>query len=211
MILYRVSPFKQNNPPPIYADDKWELVKYAHESFLKANDSDEKVTYLLDRCEGWTDYFQKTGVVINYTGKDRSYSILKMFEMAKEAQGKVLMVEDDYYWRPNTIKILLRGLDEFKLVSPYDHPAHYIEEQFKDFQFKLKLIDNTVWRNAPSNTHTFGTTGDYMREHWDVFREGMWDAPMFRELPDQVFNPIPGLATHLCRDWISPGFENLFK
>jgi len=207
MIYYRVSPFKQFNPSPKYGDDKWKLVQYCNESFIKANNTDEKVTYLLDRCEGWTDYFKKSGEVINYVGGDRSYSIKKMFGLAKDIKGKVLMFEDDYLWRPNTIKDLLRGLDEFKLVSPYDHPVHYIEDQFKDFQFKLKLIDNIVWRNSPSNTHTFGTTGEYMTEHWDVFQDGVWDGPMFKQLPDQVWNPTYSFATHLASGCLAPNIE----
>lgn len=206
MIFYRVSPFKQHNIPPVYADDKWNLVKLAHKTFLDFNDH-EPTTYLLDRCEGWNDYFQKYGRTVNYTGTDRSYSIGFMFNLAKDIKGKVLMVEDDYLWVKNKVDDLLVGLDYFKLVSPYDHPAHYIEDKFKDFDFKLKLIGKQVWRNSPSNTHTFGTTGEYIREHWDIFKDGYWDAPMFEKLPDQVWNPIPSFATHLCSDWMAPNVD----
>lgn len=206
MIFYRICPFKQHSDPPKYMDDKWELVKFCHDSFLKAK-TNEPVTYLLDRCEGWTDYFSKTGEVINYIGMDTAYSIKFMFDLAKEIKGKVLMLEDDYLWRPDTIKHLWRGLDEFKLVSPYDHPSHYLEDRFKDFPFKLKLVDNIVWRNSPSNTHTFGTTGEYMREHWDIFKEGMWDDPMYQSLPDQIWNPTYSFATHMCRGLMAPGVD----
>lgn len=206
MIYYRVSPFKQNNLPPKFEDDKWQLVQFCHESFLKAK-GDEEVTYLLDRCPDWEKYFGKSGKVINFNGVDRSYSIQYMFNLAKNIKGKVLMVEDDYLWRPDTIKHIWRALDEFRLVSPYDHPAHYIEEQFKNFEFKLKLIDNVVWRNSPSNTHTFATTGEYILEHWDKFENGVLDAPLFESLPDQLWNPTYSFATHMCKDWMAPNIQ----
>jgi len=205
-IFYRTTSFKQHSPPPIYEDDKWALVKFCHESFLKAK-RDEPVTYLLDRCEGWTDYFSKFGEVINYIGADTAYSINYMFNLAKQENGKILMLEDDYIWRPDTVKYLWRGLDEFKMVSPYDHPAHYLEGRFENFLFKLKLVDDVVWRNAPSNTHTFGTTGEYMREKWDIFKDGMWDGPMYEALPDRVWNPTYSLATHMCRGLMAPNVD----
>lgn len=202
-IIYRISPFKQNNPSPIYSDDKWKLVEFSHNSFLKAK-KDEPVTYMLDRCEQWNDYFSKYGKVINYQGEDTLYSVLEMFKYAKDLNGKILMVEDDYLWREDSIKHLWRGLDAFALVSPYDHPAHYTEKKFYDFKFKLQLVDNLVWRNSPSNTHTFGTTGEYIREHWSSFGREMFDAPFFESLPHQVWNPIPSLATHLVSSWLAP-------
>jgi hypothetical protein len=207
MIFYRICSLRQCNPSPIYNDDKWKLVYLCHESFLKAK-TDEEVTYLLDRCPQWREYFSKHGKIIDYNAGSRDNSLTIMFDMAKEVKGKVLMLEDDYLWREGTLKYLWRGLDFFPLVSPYDHPAHYIEARFMDFPFKLKLIDNIVWRNSPSNTHTFGTTGEYIKSHWDVFREGCWDHIMFTNLlPDQVWNPTYSFATHMVIDWIAPNVD----
>jgi hypothetical protein len=205
-IIYRVSAFKQWNPSPIYSDDKWKLVEFCHNSFLKAK-TDEPVTYMLDRCSQWTDYFSKFGKVINFEG-DGGYdvigSIKRMFAVAREFDGKVLMLEDDYLWRPDTIRHLWKGLDNYALVSPYDHPAHYTEQRYYDFKFKLQLIDNLVWRNAPANTHTFGTTGEYIRKHWELFRAGLYDTPFYESLPHQIWNPIPALATHMVVGLLAP-------
>ena len=209
-IIYRATAKKQWNPAPVHADDKWKLVKLCHESFLKAKDK-EQVTYLLDQCpQEWVDYFSEYGVVVNNDGLvdyDVSGSIKRMFNYAKDLEGKILMLEDDYLWRPNTIKHLWRALDDYPLVSPYDHPSHYIEKKYYDFKFRLQITDGMVWRNSPGNTHTFGTTGDYIRGHWNLFKDGVYDTPFYESLPHQVWNPIPALATHMCVGWLSPSVD----
>lgn len=210
MIIYRVSSLNQWNPSPIYGDDKWKLVNFCHNSFLKANNG-EPVTYMLDRCpQDWVDYFSKYGKVMNHEG-EKGYDVIgsvnRMFEYAKGIDGKILMLEDDYFWRKDAIKRLLRGLDEFVLVSPYDHPAHYTEVRYADFKFRLRLLDDMVWRNSPGNTHTLGTTGEYIRKYWDKFSAGKYDTPFYESLPDQVWNPLPSLATHMVKGLLAPGID----
>lgn len=190
------------NPSPFFADDKYKLIKMSHDSFLKAKSPEDKVIYLLDRCPTWADLF-KDGEVINYTGNKRSDSIVKMFETAYELEGKILFVEDDYLWRPDTIKHIESALDTFKLVSPYDHPTHYEMQE----EFNLKRVGDLVYRDGPSNTHTFATTGEYLKEHWDVFHFGVWDGEMFSKLPDKVWQPTYSFATHLVEGLLAPNIN----
>lgn len=206
-IIYRITSRKQWNPGPVYGEDKWKMVQLCHNSFLKAK-TDEPVTYILDSCSPeWVNFFAQYGqIVIRDSGQyDVLSSVQHMFKYAKNMEGKILMVEDDYLWRPNTIKDIWRGLDEFKMVSPYDHPTHYLESRYSDFQFKLKLIDNIVWRNGPSNTHTFATTGEYIRDHWEQFNERNYDDIFFRSLPDQIWMPVGNsFATHMATGFLAP-------
>lgn len=208
-IIYRVSPFKQHNPSPIYSNDKYKLVELAHNSFVKALSGDEKIIYLLDRCPDWSVLFKNNGEIVNYKGTNRSFSIIKMFEMARYLEGKVFFVEDDYLWRPDTIKHIGSALDHFKLVSPYDHPTHY---EMND-SYNMKNIDGLVYRDSPSNTHTFATHAEYIREHWKIFEVGMWDHPLFTALPDKIWNPTYSFATHLVENLLAPNtdWEELWK
>lgn len=201
-IIYRVSPFEQHNPSPIHAKDKYKLVRLCHNSFLRAKGS-EKTIYLLDSCPDWSDIFID-GEVINYTAGSRAASILSMYDVAKKYKGNILFVEDDYLWLPNTVYKIWNALEEFNIVSPYDHPDHYV--RWPDFT--TKKVNDTTFRSAPSNTHTFATTHDYLIKYYDTFLKHMdHDHPLFEELPDDVWQPTPSFATHMVDGLLSPGID----
>jgi hypothetical protein len=201
-IIYRVSPFEQDNPSPIYSNEKEKLVKLCYESFKKAN-SGFPVLFLLDRCD--YDFFE--GDVVHFTGVDKNTSLRRAYELARELDDKVLFVEDDYLWRPNTIKFLEPAIDEFTLVSPYDHPSHYLEDKFPD-EHTLKIFQNNVWRKALSNTHTFGVHSNYLSEHWDIFYNfGVNDHAMFQALPNDIWQPTYSFATHMVYAYMAPNIN----
>ena len=203
-ILYRISPFLSSNPNPLGTNKNYILLTCL-KSFCKSGIEKHKVTFLADSIEKY--WAQKNlepyGEVIHYVGKTRELSIEKMFEWAQSQKGKVFFIEDDYLWKEDIMDYVDKALNTFKLVSPYDHPDHYKMQEL----FKLKSIDGTIYRDSPSNTHTFATHTDYIREHWEVFKSGYWDHPMFTQLPDKVWNPIPSFATHLVTGLVAPGFK----
>lgn len=204
-VIYRISPFLQANKSPIYGENKEILVRLCHGSFLDAKQGGEKVTYLLDRCpDYWAAFFSDYGRVIEWQGSDRAASVRKMYEVAKGIKGKILFLEDDYYWRGDTLRHLWRALDEFSLVSPYDHPSHYQMQR----EFNLVRVDDQIYRSGPSNTHTFATTGDYLHKHFDTFMQYEdRDHPLFQALPDDIWQPTCSFATHMVDELIAPNIS----
>lgn len=191
------------NKSPIYGDDKYKLVKMCHDSFKKALSGDEKITYLLDRCD-WDELFEDMGNVIHYEAEGRFDSVVRMFELAKTMKGHKLFLEDDYYWRPGTVKNIVKALDHVNLVSPYDHPTHY--DRWPDM--RLVNINGLVYRSSPSTTHTFASRGDFFDAHSDIFiKYGDQDHPMFEEIPDDMFQPTYSFATHMVEGLLAPNID----
>ena len=127
-----------------------------------------------------------------------NYYIAKLYD--------ILFVEDDYLWRPNTLPLLENALKTLKVLSPYDHPAHYTEERF-DKKYETKLIGNEVYRTCPSNTHTFAVTKEVLKKNIALFtRYGVHDHEMFTELnkTDQLWCPAYSFATHLAGGNLAP-------
>ena len=205
-IIYRISPFKPDNPAVCYPNDKKMLVDFSHNSFLEAGGKKYQITYILDCCEFWADEFEKYGKVINITSKNKNESLLKAYEIA---EGDTLFVEDDYLWRPNTIDKIEFALFTLPVLSPYDHPAHYMEERF-DKHFELKLIRNDVYRTCPSNTHTFAIRGDVFKKNAAMMiAYGVNDHEMFTELNKdaQMWCPTHSFATHLASNCLAPNVD----
>lgn len=212
-IYYRISSFKPDNPGIVFPDDKKKLVDFSHNSFLKAGGDKYDVTYILDYCDGWADEFRKYGKVFTLNTGKKFVSLAFTLNLAKQEDGKILFLEDDYLWRPNTLEKIEKALSHFPVVSPYDHPAHYTEDRFKDYDFELTMFDNMTYRKCPSNTHTFGLTGEILRENWNCLvdnkNRARHDHPAFTELNKkaQMWCPTYSFATHLAGDCISPNVD----
>lgn len=213
-VFYRISPFKPDNPSVVYTKDKWKLVEYSHNSFLEAGGDMVDKVYILDSCDYWADYFKKYGEVKTINIHKKFAGLMLALNDVRMENGKVAIVEDDYLWRPNTIPMWEKSLDTLPVVSPYDHPAHYTEERFNDYPFKFKLIDNIVYRTCPSNTHTFATTADIIRNNWsclvdDKKGEAYHDHPAFEQLNKvaQMWCPTYSFATHLAHNCLAPNID----
>ena len=208
-IIYRISPFTPDNPAVVYPKDKWKLVMYSHTSFLGAGGGEYDTTYILDSCEEWGTYFKDFGIVMDITSKSKNTSLLIAYDVALNGNADTLFVEDDYLWRPDTIPVLEKALPILKVLSPYDHPAHYLEERF-DKKYETKLIDNHVYRTCPSNTHTFAVTKEVLKDNIMMLKDyGVRDHDMFTELNKtaQLWCPSYSFATHLAKDCIAPNVD----
>jgi len=213
-IFYRISPKKPDNEAVCFPDDKWKLVTFSHNSFLKAGGDKYDTTYVLDDCsDDWADYFKKYGKVERINEKKKYPSLKHTLEMARKEEGKLLFLEDDYLWRPNTIGKMEYALNFLPVLSPYDHPAHYSEARFATFPFKLKLIDNNVYRTCPSNTHSFGLTAKTLNDNWNCFVNSLGkiisDHTSFSLLNKtaQLWCPTYSFATHLAQHCIAPNVD----
>ena len=207
-IVYRISPFDPDNSPVFFSGDKWELVEMCHDSFIGAGGDRYSVTYVLDSCD-WGYRFEDFGKVVNISVHKKPASLKKAFEVGLKTEDDVLFVEDDYLWRPNTIPLLENALKTLKVLSPYDHPAHYTEERF-DHTYKTKLIGNEVYRACPSNTHTFAIQRDTFKQNYDLISKyDVRDHDMFTALNNiaQLWCPTYSFATHLASGCLAPNIN----
>lgn len=208
-IIYRISPFKPDNPAVVFPKDKWALVEFSHNSFLKAGGDKYQITYILDSCPDWSDYFRKYGHILQITSHNKNTSLLTAYDLSFGLNDDILFVEDDYLWRPDTIPVLEEAVKQLGVLSPYDHPAHYIEERF-DKHYETKLINNHVYRTCPSNTHTFSIRQDILRENIDMMKKyGVQDHEMFTQLnkTNPLWCPSYSFATHLASGCIAPNVD----
>jgi len=204
--LYRVCPFESPNILARFRGRKEEMIDLCLNSFLKAGA--EKIIFLVDSMS--LEKFKKYGEVIDCTGLGNVGTFHKQIEIGKRLD-KVFLCEDDYLWRPNTFPLLKRAVEEFDFVSPYDHPSHYLEDRF-DKHYEMKMIDNIVYREAPSNTLTFATKK--LPEVWvKMVSFGIADHPMFQSLREdgyRIWNPTYSFATHLAEGLLAPNVEWVF-
>lgn len=210
-IIYRISPFKPDNPALFYSDDKWKLVEMCHNSFIKAGGTKYPTTYIIDSVD-WGKIFKQYGEILDINTHSKLQSLLTAFDVAQKMDDDVLFIEDDYLWRPDTIPLIETTLKILPVLSPYDHPGHYTEDRF-DHKYEIKLIGNQTYRTCPSNTHTFSIQNKVYHDNYEMIRKyGVEDHSMFTELNKvaQMWCPIPSFATHLATgclaanvDWLS--------
>ncbi len=207
-IIYRISPFKPDNPSIFFSGDKWKLVEMCHKSFLEAGGRHYPTTYIIDSCD-WGKIFKEWGQIVDINTHNKLASLQIAFDLANKIDDDVLFVEDDYLWRPETIPLMEVALDILPVLSPYDHPAHYTEDRF-DHKYEIKLIGNQTYRTCPSNTHTFSIQKDVFKKNYEMIRKfGVSDHEMFTELNKtaQLWCPIPSFATHLATGCIAPNVQ----
>lgn len=213
-ILYRVCATLSDKQPAVDWD-KYTMIKKCFESLMIAGAKPEDVTVLYDRLpKPWLEELFPKAVekVPGPAGNVPSFH--NQLKLASMYEGKVLLLEDDYIWRPDTIRHLERALDELEFVSPYDHPRYYVEDRFPK-EFELRLIDGLVYRDSPSNTLTFASTGKKITEHLEtMFTYYDGDQPidheMWQELAlagDRIWNPTYSFATHLVGGLLAPNVE----
>lgn len=207
-VFLRACPTLSDKPPAVDWN-KFTMLQNCYHSLKQAG---EVEVYLIsDRLpEQWlNDIFDDVKLVVESPPSNES-SFQVQVKMAAEHNGPVLLLEDDYYWRPNTLKHLERSVEELAFVSPYDHPGHYLEERF-DKRYETRLIEGIVYREAPSNTLTFATTGEMLRKHMEtIMAHGISDHNMFQALNatgDRIWNPTHSFATHLVGGLLAPNVD----
>jgi hypothetical protein len=130
----------------------------------------------------------------------------------------VYFLENDYLHKPNSLKILLEGINiGADYVSLYDHPDKYIDgvnpfvEGGGEYT-KVFLSESCHWKLTNSTTMTFASKVKTLRENESILRK--WtdtthphDFQMFLELRDKgrsLITPLPGYSTHGETAWLTP-------
>ena len=205
-IFYRVSPYLSTHPNPM-GTDKHEILDRCLASFLGAFPSDKfDITFIVDGLP--LNNFAKYGKAI-FAGPGNAETFhAQLDEIAKlPNEEKVFIVEDDYLWTKDASEIV-NALDVFELVSPYDHPGHYIEERFKNQAKRIRLHNGHTYRDAPSNTLTFATHAYVIKQNLELIKTfGIRDHELFQSLGIDMWIPVPSFATHLVDGLLAPNVD----
>lgn len=209
---YRITSIPSTNPSPIYQEDKDKLNKLCLKSYVDAfKEIRPKTVFICDHCSEDTlemiynvCKFEKE-VIVTHLGQNGTS--LKQYDLAKAQNLDIYFAESDYIYLENSGVELLRGLEEFGLVSPYDHPDHYKTS----FVPKIKVIDNHHWRTAENNTMTWAVSNKLFNDNYDIFyKYGYLDHDVWDDLRvkgHELYVPIPSLATHSVANYLAPTID----
>jgi len=222
IVFYRLCGIASTNPSPILQDDKFQLNILCLKSFINAfKEVKPKVIFLCDFCSPMYKEMLNDLVPFEYEAYYYQLGInetcLKQYEMAKEQDDDILFAECDYLWQPNSGNSFVEGLNQLKLVSPYNHLNFYMDRNLHSNQVVLELVGDTHWRSTERNTMTFAVKNDVFKKNYEIFKKyGYLDGDVWYDLLKQgvpLYVPIPSIATHMVKDWLAPGvnWEKLWK
>jgi len=210
-VIYRASSVLSSNPNPL-GRNKDVILETCFESFLKAKTNDMEIIFTVDRLsEKHRKMFGKYGKLVDTkTGMQNNRNMAFKIAMEEPNEDKILFVEDDYLWVPKCLSKLDQVLNKCKLFSPYDHPAHYLEDRFKYQGKKMFMHENCTYRQAPSNTFTFACRASVLKQNRSLFMETWGDHETFvglGELGYEMYVPVPSWATHLVTGLLAPNID----
>lgn len=218
LTIYRLTDIPSTNVSPIYQEHKYALNSLCLKSFVHAfADVKPDMHFLCDYCpeeyremislivpKSWNTEIEFTNIGINET-------MMRSYEIARDENDIVLFQECDYLYRPNSGQLLLDGVKEFGLVSPYDHLNFYKDKSIHSENVTLRLVGDTHWRTTERNTMTFAVTPEAYHSGYEIFKKyGYLDSDVWHEnraIGNQLWVPIPSIATHMVKDWMAPSVE----
>lgn len=203
-IIIRACSYPSTKPLPFDFPfhDKTYLLKKCFESLKRANDLNVPITVINDGIQNPQDIFGDVEI-IDATGAGNIGTFHRQMNEAIK-HDKVLLVEDDYLWRDNTISDLFTAIETLSFVSPYDHPGHHHEERFATVPKLIKIIDNITYRECPSNTLTFACQGNKLAEKIDEMKGyAIQDHEMWVAIGG-LWCPTYSFATHLVSGLLAP-------
>ncbi len=201
-IIYRVTPKLSQHQFPFFKN-KLEMVKTCFSAFKGYH-----VTVISDGADEWREFLPcNNWIDANHYGNFMTFKT--QLEVASSYDDVVLIVEDDYLFRPGSLEVLEKAVKELDFVFPYDHPSHYVEKRFDDFK-RMKLVDGNTYRSCLSNTLTFATTGNFIHSYFDILTGHKTnDHDLFCQLSETeiLWCPTYSFATHLVKGLLAPNVK----
>jgi|UniRef100_A0A6C0BQZ0 hypothetical protein len=219
-VYYRISDKGKTINKPEYINNRLCL-----ENFCSCFNNDVDITFVADNCNNDTIEWLKTfGKEIVRTSLGNATSCLYTLDLAlsraRNDTELVYFVEADYLHRPDSLNVLMEGLERFDYVTLYDHPDKYMLRSPNPFVqhggevTKVYLTASTHWKETNSTTMTFAAKVSTLREDRMVFAEFCEK----RNIPDDfqcfvsltkhknrtLVSPIPGYSTHGESMYLSP-------
>lgn len=140
---------------------------------------------------------------VNY--KDNEKSLVECYKLADTLKGNIYFVEDDYLHKPESITKIVQVLDDYHLVTGYDHLDRYTRTDDvtlgRDYILFSKET-NLHWRSTESTCLTFAVTYEAWRKKVGVQAKihKLNDRQFFRALINdgvRLWSPIPALCTQV--------------
>lgn len=215
IVVYRMCDIDSTNPPP-FEKNKYNLNKRCLESFVKAFENIKpKMYFLCDYCPPKYKEMIETVCpfekVIEFTEMGINNTMLRSYEIALNNDDYVLFQECDYLYRPDTGELFLKALASLGLVSPYDHLNFYKDHNIHSKTCDVELVDGHHFRTTERNTMTWGCHTDLIKENINTLNQyGYLDDLVWRDLllaGHRLWVPIPSIATHMVKDYLSPGIN----
>lgn len=192
-------------------NNKYEIVEKCLNSFLNARDNDCKITFLADSMEPeWVEKRLKPygEVIIPHTGNVETFTEQIDLVCQLGNEEKVMVVEDDYLWRPNTLKQIENALDELPIIFPYNHPGHHTEPRFRDQAKRIRLINGFTYHDVPSNTLTFATKAYVIKQNYEKIRSfGVRDHELWQSLGIDMWSPDLSISSHMVEGLLAPNHK----
>jgi hypothetical protein len=166
----------------------------------------ENLTIVAENCDADTEQFIENQM-LTYEPTDLSYCL----EQAAQTNGTVYFVEDCYIHRTPAQLLLTEGLTLAPYVTLYDAPEKYGPEATDGEISKVMRTESCHWRYTESTGGSFATTGEVLREDWDILSNwgsnpnyALW--PALREKERELAVCIPGAASDISQveqveDW----------
>lgn len=219
LIIYRLCDIKSplSAKPPVFADNYFKLNELCLKSFCLAfGDIKPKVIFICDNCPE-EEYRELLKIVpfeheIMFTNLGINDSCLLQYELAKARDEDVILFQEcDYLYRPLCGKLLEDAIKKYQLVSPYDHRNFYIDRSIHSQDCKIDLLDEQHFRTTERNTMTFGMTREAFEANFEILKKwGYLDNEVWHEMRANgypLWVPVPSLATHMVKDFMSPGLD----
>lgn len=212
IVYYRLCHIPSTNPPPVFEDDKYRLNRLCLKSFVTAFEKvNPHVVFLCDYCP--PEYTQMIESLVPFTKEIIHTQIginetcLKQYDLyEKTTEDKVLFIECDYLW-VGSGKTIVQAIEELDFVSPYDHPDKYDLKEVSE----IRIAGNHHFKSTISTTSTFACRRDKYNEFIEVFKKyGYIDHTRWVEVKEKggtLWSPIPTLATHMVKSYLSPTIE----
>jgi hypothetical protein len=221
-VFYRMCNIPSTNESPILQEDKFKLNELCLKSFVVAfRDVKPKMVFICDYCpETYREMIERVVPFekeILFTNLGINETCLKQYELAEKVNDVILFQECDYLYRPSVGQQMLDAINEFGLLSPYDHPDFYTRFDIHPTETEVKLFNNAHYRRSRRNTMTFGMTKEVFEDGKKTLNKwGYLDNDVWIELAargHKLYTPIPGFATHMVKDYLSPAipWEMLWK
>lgn len=179
--------------PVFFRDSKLIMVENMLHSFLRGiGNLRVKFILLLDHCPAEYHHLIKKILagqdldIIDIEGQGgNQVSFERQIDLLLEQNDSenIMFAEDDYLYRKDAIEKSVRFLQAkgVDFVSPYDHMDYYTM-WLHDHPVRIRISDDTHWREANSTTLTFLTTKKVLREthhYFRTFSKKNWDCSIF--------------------------------
>lgn len=183
---------------------------------IKNSSNIGKIFIIIDGSEGFlSNYIKDLGYEITYIdvrSNEKSLKYCYDLALSIDDNNNIYFVEDDYWHTEDAIDVINEGVNNFNLVTGYDHMDRYTRTDDITYgKEHIKLSENHYWRTSESTTCTWAVDRSTYNKIYDIAKEELLDdRNFFRKLYHnniRLHTPIPPVSTHLMENFISPFFK----